>query len=150
MADKPLSGPTITFADVKLNKTGKVNKGFPQPWMHVAPIMLIDEKGGIGGLWFEGVHVTMDSAHAASDTTRTAAMEDARPTQPFLAYYQLPCGDSAACPNITGDIRGDIEVEWQGAVEQCIPRLLDQHGVPLKNESVFGHRLLQNVSVSCS
>ena len=60
VVNKPLSGPTITFADVTLNNTGRVDKGFPQPWMlHVAPIMLIDEIGGIGGLWFESVRVIM-------------------------------------------------------------------------------------------
>ena len=138
MYSKPLSGPTVTFADVILNNTGKVDKGFPKPWMHVSPIMLIDEAGGIGGLWFESVRVIIGV------TT----------WQPFLSYSHLPCHHipyfSPTCPNVTGDIRGDIEVEWRGDEKQCTPLLLGEGGVALKNGSVFGHRLLQNISLRCT
>ena len=134
---KPLSGPTVTFADVTLNNTGKVDKGFPKPWMHVSPVMLIDEAGGIGGLWFESVRVIIGV------TT----------WQPFLSYSHLPCRREPyfpPCPNVTGDIRGDIEVEWRGDEKQCTPLLLREGGVALKNGSVFGHRLLQNISLRCN
>lgn len=53
ISGKPLSGPAVTFADVLLNNTGRVK--FPQeykkPWIHGAPIMLMDGGGGIGGVW---------------------------------------------------------------------------------------------------
>ena len=50
---------------------------------------------------------------------------------------------------VTGDIRGNIEVEWQGSEQECTPRLLND-GVALVNGSVYGHELMQNISVSCT
>ena len=51
---------------------------------------------------------------------------------------------------MTGEIGGDIEVQWQGSEAQCTPVLLADGGVPLANGSVFGHELLKNVSISCA
>ena len=58
--NKHESGPTVTFADVTLHKVARVDGGFPQPWMHVAPIILLTEEGGLGGIWFESVRVIDD------------------------------------------------------------------------------------------
>ena len=58
--NKHESGPTVTFADVTLHKVARVDDGFKQPWMHVAPIMFMTEEGGMGGIWFESVRVIDD------------------------------------------------------------------------------------------
>ena len=110
--------------------------------MHPTPIMLMDGQGGIGGIWFENVKVAM--------TTTTATSDPSSALQPFLSYNRWACAPGAACPNATGDIRGDIEVEWQTSAEQCTPRLLTE-GIELPaNGSVFGHQLMKNVSVRCT
>lgn len=58
---------------------------------------------------------------------------------------------AAAQNNVTGDIGGDIDVQpWNKNVAQCTPRLMGTGGVSLVNGSLFGHELLQNVSISCS
>ena len=58
--NKVESGPTVTFADVTLHKVARVDDGFKQPWMHVAPIMFMTDEGGMGGIWFESVRVIDD------------------------------------------------------------------------------------------
>ena len=50
---------------------------------------------------------------------------------------------------MTGDIRGNIEVEWQASKGQCTPRLMSDGAAPADGV-VFGLELLKNVSVSCS
>jgi hypothetical protein len=140
--NKHLSGPTLTFADVTLMNTGRVDSGFQHPWVHATPIMLMDGNGGLGGIWFESVKVVMAASPAGSAI------------QPFLSYNQWACTAPAppwseVCPNVTGDIGGDIEVQWRGNDTQCTPRLLSE-GVLLVNGSVFGHELLKNVSIGCT
>jgi hypothetical protein len=146
---KHLSGPTVTFVDVTLNNTGRVDEGFGNDtWMHVSPIMLFDGAGGIGGIWFETVRVIMGGA--TFPATGVAAVSP----QSFLSYFK--CDSPAICgtanvtwPHVIGDIRGNIEVEWQGSEQECTPRLLHD-GEALVNGSVYGHELMQNVSVSCT
>ena len=61
----------------------------------------------------------------------------------------MPCDPSLLfCPNVTGDIGGDIKVH--GSATQCAPRLLGDGGVPLVNGGLFGVELLKNVSITCS
>lgn len=66
----------------------------------------------------------------------------------FLSYNHWPCSPGP-CPNVTGDIRGDIEVEWQASKEQCTARLMSD-GAALAGGALFGHELLKNVTVGCS
>ena len=49
---KPLSGPTVTFADVTLVNTARVKlQSSSLPWVRGAPILMMDGGGGIGGVW---------------------------------------------------------------------------------------------------
>ena len=66
----------------------------------------------------------------------------------FLSYNQWPCQGSP-CPNVTGDTRGDIEVQWQTSKVQCAPRLMSD-GAATPNGVIFGLELLKNVTVGCS
>ena len=136
ISNKLLSGPSVTFADVTLTDTARVNQGFPEPWMRVTPIMLMDADGGLGGLWFEDVKVVL-------------ADPGDWPT-PFLSYYQIACSPGGLCPNVTGGIGGDIEVQWHGSAKQCVPRVLGAGGLSLVNGSAFGHTIMENVSIGCS
>ena len=146
---KHLSGPTVTFADVTLTNTGLVETarslGFSYSapsWVHVvSPIMLMDNDGGLGGLRFENVKIVMAAV---------AAADHLLPPKPFLSYNQWSCDTGIPCPNVTGDIGGAIEVQWQGSPAECVPSLLGDGGVPLVNGSVFGLKLLENVSVTCT
>ena len=161
------SGPLLTFADVTLIETGKLDKGVlfsygdPGYTVHVTPIMLMDHGGGIGGLWFQNVKVVMAAAAEAAATSSSSQqpIDDTGlgeaglvvVDQPFLSYNQWPCDPGSSCPNVTGDIGGDIEVQWRGSASQCVPRLLGTGGVPLgPNGTVFGHELLENISIACS
>jgi hypothetical protein len=141
--NKHASGPVVTIADVTLINTARVDHGFSLPWMHVAPLMLMDGAGGLGGVWFEGVRVVTST----------------NSSQPFLVYDRFPCEAqpdqpfAQSCPNVTGDIGGDIQVQWQGNAAQCIPVLLsgDKLGAkPLENDSAYGLELLKNVSIGCT
>ena len=79
------------WLQVTLVNTARVDKGFFSTWIHVAPIMLTDGDGGLGGLWFENVKVIMGAAreqlHAATDS---AAMH-------FLSYIQTACTEPPPC-----------------------------------------------------
>jgi hypothetical protein len=97
--------------------------------------MLMDGGGGIGGVWFESVKVVMGKGASAPSA--------------FLSYNQWPCDPGSPCPNVTGDIRGNIEVEWQASKGQCTPRLMSDGAAPADGV-VFGLELLKNVSVGCS
>jgi hypothetical protein len=91
IVNKHLSGPTVTFADVTLIDTARLDEGFSPAWIHAAPIMLSDGDGGLGGIWFENVKVVMGTArqqlHAA---TGYAARH-------FLSYIQTPCTEPPPC-----------------------------------------------------
>ena len=62
---KHLDAPAVTFDSVTLVDTGRLDKGVLFSWgapgypVHVTPIMLMDNDGGLGGLWFENVVVVM-------------------------------------------------------------------------------------------
>ncbi len=157
-----LSGPVLTFADVNLIETGKLDKGVlfsygdPGYVVHVTPIMLMDHGGGIGGLWFQNVRVVMAAKMKAKSSTQEpidgAGLGDSLivADQPFLSYNQWPCDPGTSCPNVTGEIGGDIVVQWRDNVTECVPRLLGTGGVPLGPKgTVFGHELLENVSITC-
>ena len=123
--NKRESGPTITFADVTLINVARVDDGFSQPWMRAAPILLLTEEGGLGGIWFESVRVIDD-----------------RP-RPFLRWEQLPCKQQGPCGNGSADIRGDIAVEWLSTDRQCMPSLLDN------GSAWVGPGPLRNLSIAC-
>eukprot|EP01051_Picozoa_sp_SAG22_P013367 SAG22_NODE_1488_length_4314_cov_7.901779_2_plen_393_part_00 len=123
--NKHESGPTITFADVMLIKVARVDDGFPQPWMHVAPIVLFTNQGGLGGIWFESVVVIDDLP------------------RPFLRWEELPCRWQRPCSNGSADIRGDITVEWLSTDRQCSPSLLDN------GSAWVGQSPLRNLSIAC-
>ena len=150
--EKPLGGPTVTFADVTLNNTARaVDAGsfglwsprVPMPWVHTAPIRIIDNVGGVGGVWFERVRV-VDSVD-----------------RPFLRYYNGACPfadrNTSRCPNAIRDLRGSISVDWAASAAQCKPSLMGSgciagaclpHALP--NGEIFGSKLLENVSVRCA
>ena len=164
------SGPALTFADVTLINTGKLDKGVlfsygdPGYPVHIAPIMLMDHGGGIGGLWFENVKVVMAAAAGQAAGAISSSQQQTQSgtgssggglvvvgQQPFLSYNQWPCDPGSSCPNVTGDIGGDIEVQWHGSASQCVPRLVGTGGVLLgPNGTLYGHELLRNVSIACS
>ena len=146
IVNKPLRGPTVAFVDVTLVETARIDQWYsrqvPMPWMHVAPIRMLDNAGGIGGVWFENVHV-IDSVK-----------------RPFLRYYHGACAKAArgtkTCPNVTEDIRGSIIVNWGASPDQCNASLMSSpciqgHCQPhiLPEGRIFGRRLLSNLSVSC-
>ena len=139
---KHLDAPAVTFDSVTLVDTGRLDKGVLFSWgapgypVHVTPIMLMDNDGGLGGLWFENVVVVMGPQQS--------------PARPFLSYNQWPCDPGIPCPNVTGAIGGRIEVQWRGSAAQCVPRLLGEGGAPLPNGTLFGHALLENVSITCT
>ena len=128
---KHLDAPAVTFDSVTLVDTGRLDKGVLFSWgapgypVHVTPIMLMDNDGGLGGLWFENVVVVMGPQHS--------------PARPFLSYNQWPCDPGIPCPNVTGAIGGRIEVQWRDSAAQCVPRLLGEGGAPLPNGTLFGH-----------
>lgn len=142
---KPLSGPAVSFADVTLINTAQLDPprsiefsyGDPGYVVHTSPIMLMDHSGGIGGVWFEGVKVVMGESNQSIPP-------------PFLSYNQWPCDPGSSCPHVTGEIGGAIDVQpWNKNAAQCAPRLMGAGGKLLINGSLFGHELLQNVSISC-
>ena len=96
----------------------------------------MDGDGGLGGLWFERVKVIMGSSQHFTNV------------QPFFSYSQWPCDSGSPCPNVTGEIGGDIEVQWQGSEQECAPSLRG-NGAPLLNGSLYGQHLMENVTVSC-
>ena len=149
MSNKPLSGPTITFADVTLVDTARVDQRFDWlhpheranvngtldcKWCHVAPVLWLDGAGGLGGMWFSNVSIIDDQ------------------NRPWLRYYHSACTKpqqgTAKCPRDTGDIRGSVTVKWSGSANQCNASLIDKDN-GTKLESVYGHELLRNVSIGC-
>ena len=102
VSDKRPSGPDLMISGVVLNRTARLDTGKTG---HNAPIVLYDEVGGVGGVWFEDVTVLDSYGHG----------------RPFLRYNRMPCGDAkrpvSFCPNSTTDIHGSFTVH--GSTASC-------------------------------
>ena len=149
VSNKRPSGPTLTVSGVILNNTARFDTGKTG---HNAPIVLYDEVGGVGGVWFEDVTI-LDSFGNGNG-------------RPFLRYNRLPCGDAkrpvSACPNTTSNIRGTFTVVvTNGSTTNCSAAAATSNcsaTVPFPQSmscwrddaNIFGSgNLLRNLSATC-
>ena len=116
--------------------------------MHAAPIHLIDEIGGMGGIYLSNIVVNQRSYPGSSSSNATAS--------PTLRYDATTCGHgpSSPCPNLTSlrgssiFIRPPKGQDWKGCGPATAAVSLD--GTILPEGRLFGQRdVFENLTIVC-
>ena len=150
IVDKPAAGATISISGLVLTDTARFDTG-QDAGMHAAPIHLIDEIGGMGG-----IHLTNIVVHQRPRSTRGNAMLS---ESPALRYDATTCGHGppSPCPNRTALRGSTIFVRPPpasgGSTSDCGPvnAVASMDGKRSHDGSVFtaGRDVFENITLVC-